>query len=288
MSNSAYYLDSDGKKRKVFAKHIPSSLLNKDFLCPGCGASTHCPAHMTLVRSRRGKSYPYSHFTLKSGYKHADDCPYAVSGKSVTAHLDKRGLGYNIDKEIDKYLIEKDEPIKREATGKDSFSSESSHHTTYNSNQHIRNTSAKPKDPRKLYDLLNDLPLEDSYSDRTVGELLMNHQNIAQYRQNGIPKGAACFVHVSKTKDRFAGISGIDNNWVFVEAYAFSDGRSSTTSLYFTIKLTDKIRNIVLNPDYKNFVIYTRWYPTSYPNVFVAEGLSSKMIFPIAEEDLDL
>lgn len=282
MAEKAFRVLKDGSTVEIEIGNVTDEIKHDMFLCNGCEGT--CKAEVIPVRGG-----PRPCFRIKRGQHHKRGCKNDESlAAQIRRALDHTGNKTSMEELYELFNRPQVEAAKKEKRKgpKENKVNDQDEDKEFDDIKTIRRELRNPKNLRELCALFSKSNLDDRYAGRNIGDIFIDHRNIADIRKNGIPEGQLAIVLCAKISvERIKKlIPEVPKHAIVLgDAYSYVD---KDKQLIFIIPCTANAKRIIFNPDSKKNIIavFGRWHQDPFnKNVYTCEFIKEGKVF-CAEE----
>ncbi|WP_458407293.1 hypothetical protein [Anaerotignum sp.] len=282
MAEKAFHVLKDGSIVEVLIGNVTDEIKHDIFLCSGCEGA--CKAEVIPVREG-----PRPCFRIKRGQHHKSGCQNDESlAAQIRRVLDHTGHTTSIEELyelFDRPQVEVVKKEKRKGT-KENKVNDQDDEEEFDDIRAIQRELKNPKNLRELCALFSKSSLDDIYAGMKIGDIFLDHRNIADIRKKGIPEGQLAIVLCAKISvERIKKLvpEVPDQAIVLGDAYSYADKEKQ---LLCIIPCTANAKRIIFNSDSKKKIIavFGRWHQDPFnKSVYTCEPIKEGRVF-CAEE----
>lgn len=287
MSKTALRVSPDGTKEMVKIEEINQTNRCDHFICGGKNPHTGqlCEVEVTPVLR---KDAPH----FRGIMPHIPGCPNDESeAATIIQHLDVTGRTTTIDALLTICGRGEHEGNKGEPRHRDTKPVSGGETEDVEDEVHARRILRKARNPKNLKELCALLVKSDLnalYANIPIGDIIVDHRNVHEYRQKGLRDGQMAVILCSRIKTKYIDkLVPEDRKYkgvILRDAYSYEDREYP---LLLFIDGSNAVKSKIFGAPKGNIIaIFGRWHPISpdTPNVCVCDHIYDGQVF-VATKD---
>lgn len=288
MAITALRLLPDGTTEKVRIEEIVEANRYDDYICDGQNPRTGQPCRAAVFPVMR-EGAPY----FRVNVRHICGCSNDESeAATIRRHLDVTGRTTTIADLMAACGRAEREGNERRLSHRDVepvTGNETDHVDDDDNDRRIIREARNPKNLKEICALLIKSNLNDIYTQVPVGDLIVDHRNVNEYRQNGLRDGQMAVVLCSRIgRKRIDALvpERVNEDVIVGDAYAYED--RATPLLLFIDGSKAAYRKIFDSPKGNIIAIFAKWHShPDAPNAYVCDHINAGQVFVAARSFFD-